>query len=91
MASTVTFRLDPETARILKDLVRRANGSKSRAVKEALRAHWKSLNSSLAPSAWEVYLRLKIPPAVGPKRDRAHNASKLFRESLLAKRRQGTL
>ncbi|PYV16075.1 MAG: hypothetical protein DMG21_12795 [Acidobacteria bacterium] len=33
-----TVRLDPETARILKELTKRAGGSRTRAIKEALRA-----------------------------------------------------
>ncbi len=91
MANTVTFRLDPETARILKELTRRENGSKSRAIKRALREHWQREAGHREPTAWEVYSKLKIPPASGPRRDRARNVSKLFREYLLAKKRRGTL
>ncbi len=71
--------------------MRRTNGSRSRVIKEALKAHWKSLAEQPGPSAWEVYTRLKIPPASGPKRDRARHISKLLKEKLLAKRRDGTL
>ncbi len=91
MSRTVTFRLDPVTARVMRDLMRRTNGSKSRVIKEALKAHWKSLAEQPGPSAWEVYTRLKIPPASGPKRDRARHVGRLFREILRAKRRAGTL
>jgi hypothetical protein len=46
------------------------------------------------PSAWEIYSELAgkldfAPP--GPKRDRARNVSRLFRELLVAKRQAGTL
>jgi hypothetical protein len=46
------------------------------------------------PSAWEIYSELAggldfAPP--GPKRDRACNVSRLFRELLVAKRQAGTL
>ena len=91
MSATVTFRLDPETARILKDLTRRKNTSKSRAVKEALHAHWRSVSKEAAPSAREVYAQLNIPAAAGPRRDRARHVSRLLKEKLLAKRREGTL
>jgi len=91
MSATVTFRLDPETARILRDLVRRGKTTKSRAVKAALHAHWKSVAKVSAPSAWEVYSQLQIPAAVGPRHDRARHVSRLLKEKLLAKRREGTL
>jgi hypothetical protein len=91
MSATVTFRLDPETARILKDLTRRRKTSKSRAVKEALHAHWKSVVKVSAPSAWEVYSQLNIPAPANPRRDRARHVSRLLKEKLLAKRREGTL
>jgi predicted DNA-binding protein len=91
MGETITFRLDAETHRILRDLMDRKNGTKSQVIKEALREHWTSLEENSRPTAWEVYSKLKIPPARGPKRDRARNAKKLIREMLLAKRRNGTL
>ncbi len=90
MGDTVTVRLDPETCRILRELTRRNNGSKSRAVREALRAHWETVAAGSAPTAWEVYSSLKIPKG-RPKRDRAQHVSRLLKEILLAKRRRGTL
>lgn len=90
MSSTVTFRLDPNAARILRELVRRQKTSKSRVIKDALRTHWRALGQGAAPTSWEVYAALKIPPAP-PRRDRARHVSKLMREKLLAKRRNGTL
>ena len=91
MSKTITFRADAETARILRDLARRTNGSKSAAIREALQSRWKNIGQEETPTAWEVYSKLKIPPARGPKRDRARNISKLLKEKLLAKRRAGTL
>ena len=91
MSKTITFRVDAQTTRILKALARRTNGSKSAAIREALQCHWKNIGQEEAPTAWEVYSKLKIPPARGPKRDRARNISKLLKEKLLAKRRAGTL
>lgn len=90
MSKTITFRLDPETARILKELTRHSNGSKSRVIKEALRERWKSIGENSAPTAWEVYSRLKIPK-VRPYRDTARHVSRLLKEKLIAKRRAGTL
>jgi ribbon-helix-helix CopG family protein len=91
MGATVTFRLDPETTRILKDLTRRTNGSKSRAIKEALRAHWRTISIDSGPSSWEIYSRLSIPPGMGRKRNRARHVSRAVKEILRAKRRLGTL
>jgi hypothetical protein len=91
MANTVTFRLDLETARILRELTRRENGSKSRAIKRALREHWQQEVAARQPSAWEIYSQQTIPPATGRRHNRAKNAGKLFREYLLAKKRRGTL
>ncbi len=90
MNRTVTFRLDPETARILKDLKGRHNGSQSGVIKDALRAYWESTAKDSSPSAWEVYSRLKIPK-VRPYRDTARHVKELLKEKLLAKHRDGTL
>ena len=93
MGETVTFRLDPETARILA-LTRRRKRTKSAVIKDALRDAWKSDASEARPTSWEVYSQLypKLGPAPpGAKRDRARNVSRLLREILLAKRRAGTL
>ncbi len=94
MGESVTFWLDPETARILRALTRRRKRTKSAVIKDALRDAWKSDASEARPTAWEVYselyptLRLAPP---GPKRDRARNVSRLLKGILLAKRRAGTL
>ncbi len=91
MSKTITFRADAETGRILKELAQRTNGSKSAVIREALRVHWKSVCDQKTRSAWEVYSKLRIPPAEGPRHDRARHVSKLMREILLAKRRNRTL
>ena len=94
MGETVTFRLDPETRRILRDLTRRRKSTKSAVIKGALRNEWKGGASLPRPTAWEVYSRLLPqlkPPRPGPKHNRARNVSRLFKEILLAKRRAGTL
>jgi hypothetical protein len=94
MGETVTFRLDPETARILRALTRRRKRTKSAVIKDALRDAWKSDASEARPSAWEAYSQLYPkfgPTPPGPKRDRARNVSRLLKEILLAKRRAGTL
>lgn len=91
MGETTTFRVDAETRRILQNLMERKKGTKSHVIKEALRDQWTTLEASSRPTSWEVYSKLKIPPARGPKHDRARNAKKLIREMLLAKQRNGTL
>lgn len=94
MSGTVTFRLDPETARILRDLTRSTQHTKSEVIKEALRARWKSTNGRQKPTSWEVYSQIyaKLKPLPGePKRDRARHVKKLIREILVAKKRAGTL
>jgi hypothetical protein len=91
MGNTVTFRVDAETDRILRNLMDHRKGTKSQIIKEALRAHWTSMAESSRPTPWEVYSKLKISPPRGPKHDRARHAKKLIREMLLAKRRNGTL
>ena len=94
MGETVTIRLDAETGRALRELVRRRQSTKSAVIKSALRAEFKTIADEPRQTAWEVYSRLlpKLEPAPpGPKRDRARNASRLLKEILLAKRRAGTL
>lgn len=91
MSGTVTFRLDPETARILKELARREKTTKSRVIRKALHARWSSTPLGTRPTAWEVYSKLDIPPGNGPKHDHAQRHSEILREILLAKRRNGTL
>ena len=95
MGETITFRLDTETARILRELTSESKGTKSRVIREALRAHWETRQSESGPTSWQVYSQLysklkPLPPGL-PKHDRARHAKKLVREILLAKRRAGTL
>ena len=94
MGDTVTIRLDRESGRALRELVRRNKSTKSAVIKDALRSALKSSSDVPGPTAWEVYERLLPrlqPPRPGPKRDRARNASRLLKEMLLAKRRAGSL
>ncbi len=94
MAETVTIRLDAETGRALRELVRRRNSTKSAVIRKALLDELKRSADEPRQTAWEVYSRLlpklEAPPP-GPKRDRARNASRLLKEILVAKRRAGTL
>ena len=99
MSETVTLRLDPETRKILEDLVRREKRTRSEVIRDALRARANSAHEdesdSVAraerrPTAWEVYSKLNIPQG-RPYRDTARNISKLLKEKLIAKRREGTL
>ncbi len=90
MDKRFTFRLDPETARILMELTKRAGESKTRAIREALRAHHRALGLTAGPSAWESYRKLKIP-GVKPYMDTARHVERLLRDKLRAKLRQGTL
>jgi predicted DNA-binding protein len=94
MDDTVTFRLDPETGRILRALTRRGKRTKSAVIKDALRDAWMNDAMESGRTAWEVYSqlypKLESPPA-GSRRDRARNVSRLLKEILLAKRRAGTL
>jgi predicted transcriptional regulator len=65
MNEAVTFRLDPETARILKELTRRRQGSKSQSIKKAPRARWKAVAEDSAPTAWEIHVwRLFLLPGL---------------------------
>lgn len=91
MGDTITFRVDAETRRVLRNLTKHNPGTTSQVIKEALHARWASLEKNSRPSAWEIYSKLDIPPPRGPKHDRARNAKTLIREMLLAKRRNGTL
>lgn len=95
MSDTVTFRLDRETARILRELTQRRKTTKSQVIKEALHEQWATAERTSGPTSWEIYSRLysklePLPPGE-PKRDRARHHKKLVREILLAKRRAGTL
>ena len=95
MGDTITFRLDAETSRMLRELTRGSKGTKSRVIREALRARWEARQAESGPTSWQIfsqlYSKLKpLPPGL-PKHDRARHAKKLVREILLAKRRAGTL
>jgi hypothetical protein len=90
MSNTITFRLDPETSRILRDLARREKSSKSRVIRKALRTHWLAAAEDSAPTAWEIYSKLKIPKE-RPYRDTARQVSRLLKEKLIAKHRDATL
>jgi hypothetical protein len=95
MGETVTFRLDAETSRMLRELTRESKGTKSRVIREALRARWEARQAESQPTSWQIfsqlYSKLKpLPPGL-PKHDRARHAKRLVREVLLAKRRAGTL
>ena len=91
MSATVTFRLDPKSAQILRQLMRRNKATQSQVIKDALRHRWESEEDASRPTSWEIYSQLKIPPAKGLRRDRARHAKQLVKEILLAKRRAGTL
>ena len=90
MASTITFRLDRETDRILRELAPKGRGTRSRVIREALRTHWEVRNHASAPSSWEIYKSLGIKPGA-PRHDRARHINVLLKEKLRAKRRSGTL
>ena len=87
IADSITFRVDAETRRVLRNLTKHTSGTTSEVIKEALQARWESIEKNSRPSAWEVYSKLDIPPPRGPKHDRARNAKKLIREMVLAKQR----
>jgi hypothetical protein len=90
MSATVTFRLDPETARILKELTQGGKVSKSRVIKNALRARVRRAAKKPGPSARGIYFSQNVP--VGdPRHNNAQNHSKVLSEILRAKRLLGTL
>lgn len=89
MSATVTFRLDPETARILDKLTQGGKVSKSRVIKNALRARAGRAAKISEPSAREAYASMNIPHAK-PKHDRARHMEELLEEILLEKKRKGT-
>jgi Arc/MetJ-type ribon-helix-helix transcriptional regulator len=95
MGETITFRVDAETARILRELRKRDKTSNSEVIRTALRSHWREVAEERRPTSWEVYQELYSmlpPPREGqPLHDRARHVSRLFKEKLLAKRREGTL
>lgn len=88
---TVTFRSNPETERILRELAPRGRGAKSRVIREALKTHWQAAHGASPLSSWEVYASLGIARSGGRKHDRARHVHRLVKEKLLAKRRSGTL
>jgi len=95
MGQSITFRLDAETARIVRELRNRDHLSNSELMRIALRSHWKAVEEQNRPTSWEVYQQLYpriMAAAEGePRHDRARHAKRLVREKLIAKRREGTL
>jgi len=89
MGTTVTFRLDAESERILRELATDGR-DKSAVIRRALKEHWESQRSQSRPTSWEVYESLGIRPRK-PMRDRVRHVERLLKEKLIAKRRQGTL
>ena len=89
MSATVTFRLDSESAQILRRLMQRNKATKSQVIKDALRQRWQSEVDASRPTSWEIYSQLRILPAKGPRRDRARHAKRVVKEILLAKRQAG--
>ena len=94
MGESVTIRLNAEMGRALRKAARNRKSTKSDVIKAALRTELNTGTDQPRQTAWEIYSRLlpQLEPAPpGPKRDRAQNASRLFKEILIAKRRAGTL
>ena len=87
---TITFRLDSETERILRELAPRDRGGRSRVIRAALKSHWQAVRSQAGPPSREIYAALEIQPG-RPTRDRARHVERLLKEKLIAKRRKGTL
>ena len=80
---------------MLRELTVESKETKSRVIREALRARWEARHAESWPTSWQIfsqlYSKLKpLPPGL-PKHDRARHAKRLVREILLAKRRAGTL
>ena len=93
MPKTVTVRLDAKAGRALRELMRRNKGTKSSVIKDTLVATAEASAEAHGSTAREVYARLLpnlTPAPPGPKRDRARNASRLLKEILIAKLREGT-
>lgn len=95
MGDRITVRMDGETARILQELQKRSGNSKSEVIRGALRRYWTTVTTEDRPTSWEVYQQLYpmlTPPRKGqPLHDRAQHVSRLLKEKLIAKRRNGTL
>jgi len=80
---------------MLRELTLESKETKSRVIREALRARWEARHAESGLTSWQIfsqlYSKLKpLPPGL-PKHDRARHAKRLVREILLAKRRAGTL
>ena len=95
MGQSITFRVDAETARIIRELRKHDKASNSEVIRTALRQRWQAVAEERRPTSWEVYRELypllTPPPEGQPLRDRARHASRLLKEILVAKRRNGTL
>jgi Arc/MetJ-type ribon-helix-helix transcriptional regulator len=95
MSERITVRLDAETTRILRELQKRSGKSKSEIIRSALRSYWRTVTEESRPTSWEVYQelypQLAAPRKGQPLHDRASHLSRLLKEKLIAKRRNGTL
>ncbi|MGO8786838.1 MAG: ribbon-helix-helix protein, CopG family [Terriglobia bacterium] len=95
MGERVTIRLDAQHARILHQLEKLSGTSKSKVIRSSLRSYWRTVMQESGPTAWERYQRLypRLTPhrKGAPLHERARNVSRLLKEKLLAKRREGTL
>ena len=87
---TVTFKLNSETERILRELAPPGRGGRSEVIRAALKSHSKAVRSQSGPSSREIYAALGIRPEK-PTRSRARQIERLLKEKLIAKRRNGTL
>ncbi|HUI43204.1 MAG TPA: hypothetical protein VL523_14670 [Terriglobia bacterium] len=89
MGGSITFRPDSETERILREL---APGPRERSelIREALKAHWRTLHAGPSRTSWEIYAALGVKPGK-PVRDRARHIHRLLKEKLIAERRRGAV
>lgn len=95
MSERITVRLDAETMTILRELQKRSGSSKSEVIRSALHHYWRTVKEETGQTAWEVYQQLypllERPRKGQPLHDRARHISRLLKEKLIAKRRNGTL
>jgi len=95
MSERITVRLDTETMHVLRELQKRSGSSKSEVIRSALRHYWGTVKEETGQTAWEVYQQLypllERPQKGQPLHDRAQHVSRLLKEKLIAKRRNGTL
>jgi predicted DNA-binding protein len=95
MSKGISVRLDAETSRILGELQKRSGSSNSEVIRSALHHYWRTVKEETGQTAWEVYQQLypllERPQKGQPLHDRAQHVSRLLKEKLIAKRRNGTL